>query len=240
VTAAGCAILDGQNRTSGIFSRTRRRVFVFPLATTDPTRDFWPAGYDGASASPDFANGAVTAAFSYAFGEMAHRSRDAVTVTGAGSDVEGGAATGGPDVLGSPEMDAAMIGHFDDMPRSAYREQGFGYLPGGSFTRNYWISESGGSFNVPSSAIGIGHTHVRGAWEETIQREWPGPGDHRVVMGGRPNYFRSPAGAVRVVERTDGQFRLRTVLGQPYNDAQWSPGRAIDITNRMRACQCIR
>jgi len=57
----GCAILDGQNRTSGFFSRTRRRVFVFPLATTDPTRDFWPAGYDGASASPDFGNGFLSA-----------------------------------------------------------------------------------------------------------------------------------------------------------------------------------
>lgn len=101
MTAAGCAILDGQNRTSGFFSRTRRRVFVFPLATTDPTRDFWPAGYDGASASPDFGNGAITGAFSYAFASIA-RSNSSQATTCADGDCPGQSLELGPLQVSTP------------------------------------------------------------------------------------------------------------------------------------------
>jgi len=187
-----------------------------------------------------FANGAMTAAMSYAFGEMATRRSDSVTVTGAGSDVVAEASAGGQDVVGTPETDAAFVRQFGSMPRDVPREQGFGYLPDGRFTRPYWISEDGGSFLVPSNAIAIGHTHVKGSWQVTILREWPGPGDHLAVEGGRPNYFRTPSGAIRVVERVGGEFRLRTVAGRPYLDSQWRVGTEIEITSRMQRCQCFR
>ena len=197
-------------------------------------------GTISAATGGKFANGAVTGAMQMAMGKAAARSTDTVTVTGAGSDVTGEVSTGGTDVVGTPEMDAAFTNQFDSIPRNADREQGFGYLPDGTFTRPYWVSESGGSFVVPSDAVAIGHTHVKGSWHETILREWPGPGDHLAVQGGRPNYFRTPSGAIRVVERVGGDFRLRTVVGKPYMDSEWRVGIEIEITSRMQRCQCFR
>lgn len=46
----------------GNFLPTGSRVFVRSPVTTDRIREFWPAGYDGASVSPDFANGAISGA----------------------------------------------------------------------------------------------------------------------------------------------------------------------------------
>ena len=175
----------------------------------------------------------------FANGLMARRS-DSVIVTGAGSDVSVEATSGGPDVVGTPEMDLSFVRRFDSMPRDVPPEQGFGYLPGDRFTRTYWISEDGGSLLIPSEAIGVGHTHVKGGWQVTILREWPGPGDHIAIQGGRPNYFRTPSGAIRVVERVGGEFSLRTVAGCPYLDSQWAIGKEIELTSRMQRCECFR
>jgi len=145
VTAAGCAILDGQNRTSGIFSRTRRRVFVFPLATTDGTRDFCRAGYDGASASPDFANGAITAAFSYAAGSF-----------GRGGGDEGGATTCG---LGECPGEQLMAGPLEYLtPTRSYFQAG----PGVAHVDGYsWIATWSGTAAGESAAMYWAGRHVQ-------------------------------------------------------------------------------
>jgi hypothetical protein len=81
---------------------------------------------------------------------------------------------------------------------------------------------------VTEHTVAVGHTHVRrvGDRETTRARELPGRGDHLVVEAGVPNYIMTPTGAIRVVERIDGKYRVRTVRGDDARDQdRWRPGR---------------
>jgi hypothetical protein len=51
-------------------------------------------------------------------------------------------------------------------------------------------------------------------------------GDHLVVEAGVPNYIMTPTGAIRVLERVDGQYRVRAVRDDDArHQDRWRPGR---------------
>ncbi len=48
----------------------------------------------------------------------------------------------------------------------------------------------------------------------TKKREIPGLGDHAIlVINGAPNYFKTPTGAIRVLEFRSGEYQIRTLRG---------------------------
>ncbi len=71
------------------------------------------------------------------------------------------------------------------------------------------------SVTVNGSDLALAHLHVEQGNElETLGRELPGPQDHQVVeQAGVPNVIYTPKGRIMVVERINGQIKVRTIYG---------------------------
>lgn len=182
-----------------------------------------------ASSAPVFANGATTAAMSYAFGRMAARSGSAVTGAG-GHGFDPDAVPDG-EVLGSPEMDAAAAEVLSGIPSERNIETGAVVLRDGTVVGPAACSNNDCAFDVDLSQVEyVVHRHVRSdfpdsrvARQVTRLREMPGPGDHAFpVLAGAPNYFETPSGAFRVLEYSGG-WQVRTISGTPLRSTSWHP-----------------
>ena len=79
-----------------------------------------------------------------------------------------------------------------------------------------------------SDTVAIFHTHPRysgqGARKANNVNRRPGELDHIAVGRGYPNYYRDPFGNIRVIERVDGNYRVRTIVGEDFKgQVDWSP-----------------
>ena len=143
-----------------------------------------------------------------------------------------------PDVVGNLDLDRAAIRILDmleDLPVEQsvairVREDGE-YYPGRTRTG------TGHQVNMDiyaDSVAGV-HTHPPARSKSiTRKKELPGPRDHDLVNRGYPNYIKTPRGDIRVLERINGEFRVRTVRGQDVRGQQrWKPG-TRDVFGRRR------
>lgn len=66
-------------------------------------------------------------------------------------------------------------------------------------------------------------------------RELPGPDDTQPLKDwGAPNYFRTPSGAIRVLERIDGTYTVRTVQGANFMyQSLYKPGYNFPIIQML-------
>ena len=143
-----------------------------------------------------------------------------------------------PDVVGNPDLDRAAIRILDMLEDlrveqsvairvSEEGEYYFGKLRRGT-------SRSAPLEIYPNSVAGA-HTHAPSRSDSiNREKELPGRGDHVLVEKGFPNYIKTPRGDIRVLERVDGKFRVRTVRGKDVRgQSTWKPGRR-DAFGRRR------
>jgi RHS repeat-associated protein len=184
-----------------------------------------------------FANGAVTGAFSRAFNEESLRqsTNDGGTSAWSPSYAQSGSETHPPslypDAVMNADADAAAMQGLN--PSSArYTDQGewdgsiissqFGVYPSLPTLQTITVTANAlqTSFTLSPGAIAIYHSHIRtgnrGADRTQVQF---GPGDHLPLMRNNPlpNYWRDPFGAVRVMERYQGELTTRYVGQEPRN-----------------------
>ena len=140
----------------------------------------------------------------------------------------------GSDIAGSPGLDLFVIKVLDGLGDYDYEEAlEFVLSTKGVLTSTAPENQNSDHLspvqNVPG-IVAVGHTHVpsaSGNRRETRARELPGPGDHvPLERWSVPNYIRTPEGHIRVLERINGVFRVRTVRGTDANrQDRWKPGK---------------
>jgi hypothetical protein len=147
-------------------------------------------------------------------------------------------------VQGNAKMDAAATALLNSGNSGSANEQGDAVYDDGSKSPMTQCSNSKCQQTIDANHLAfIAHWHVssilddpRQNWIETQMRELPGPKDHLVVESpGVPNYFRTPTGAIRVLEYSGhGRFSVRTVEGVDFKyQNQYSPGENINIYREL-------
>lgn len=128
----------------------------------------------------------------------------------------------GPDVVGNATSDRIAVAVFSGIRRDDHEEL-FTWAVGRGLSGPMDIGEIGGNIAVDvTGLVLVGHTHpyFREGRLEPENRatnqanRTGGYGDHvNVIRYGVPNYFRTPYGVVKALERRNNQIVERTVTG---------------------------
>ncbi len=161
-----------------------------------------------------FGNGAVTAAFGFAFNRLSHESS-------------------GSDIALTSDEEALLIKLRGEFPRSdSATESNLRILKSGSVTdvTTHGCNSYSCAFTteqINDSRI-VFHQHNVYDGANLLAREWPSGGDVTIVRHGVVNVMLSPAGAIRVVEKIDSGYAVRTIYGgnsrlNGYISRTWRP-----------------
>jgi hypothetical protein len=148
-----------------------------------------------------FANGAVTAAMSYAFNQLAHQGTNATD-----------------DLTLTPDEEKQLIGLRSRFPSAqSQTESQMRVLSDGSVTSLTTEGCTSHSCSITRSQLAetrvVFHQHNVYDQHNIFAREWPSGGDVNIVRFGVINAIYTPSGAIRVVERFQGEYRVRTIFG---------------------------
>lgn len=132
----------------------------------------------------------------------------------------GGSSAPRPDVLGSPEIDAAVLEWARGLEHSRNEQAAFVHCAAAGARMG--ATEGGDARKVqlqwhPSSGLpfpcAMVHTHVRqvgGSVRDARELERDSDGDREIVTRhGFPHYWLAPSGALRVLELRAGRFTIR-------------------------------
>ncbi|MGB9428339.1 MAG: hypothetical protein WCC11_00430, partial [Gammaproteobacteria bacterium] len=127
------------------------------------------------------------------------------------------------NIRGTSVTDAETVKLLDASGLATDKETLFVVLKNGTvITASNCISnECSLALDKSAQVAFVAHTHIASTssdpetnWVETEMRELPGPEDTEpLVQLGAPNYFRTPSGAIRVLEQIGGTYVVRTVQG---------------------------
>ena len=159
------------------------------------------------------------------------------------SDTPEVATTPSSDVKGNEETDALAIAYLEPLEGSGreqmriFKSNGENVDVTGSSCNNLGCETSVPDADVPLIIL-VAHLHVDSdhpleeyAKAITKKRELPGPKDESVLIQlGIPNYFKTPTGAIRVLEYYDESYHVRTLRGE-HIDSSWKPSDA-DLSRR--------